>query len=288
MLFRVRGLPIRQKTRAITALRGHPGGFGQIVPQGAFGQIVPQGAAGASKPTASVEDPDSGLPADAIPSLEGPIGTLMQVESEIGTLETGIARRAREDDVARRLMTVPGIGPPIATAQVTLAPPPEMFRRGRDFAAWPGLAPRPHSTGGRQRLGATTKPGERSLRRLPIIGASSVILKRHVHAAARPGTWLGAWPGGMPTRKPPMRVRVALAHRMARVVRAFAIGLERMATNGSLARGGVCKSPAPAAQAHRRLRGRRSGRGQAAVWRNRRETGSGDPGCNRVPPGPRP
>jgi transposase len=150
MLFRVRGLPIRQKTRAITALRGHPGGFGQIVPQGAFGQIVPQGAAGASKPTASVEDPDSGLPADAIPSLEGPIGTLMQVESEIGTLETGIARRAREDDVARRLMTVPGIGPPIATAQVTLAPPPEMFRRGRDFAAWPGLAPRPHSTGGQR------------------------------------------------------------------------------------------------------------------------------------------
>jgi transposase len=75
----------------------------------------------------------------------------------------------------------------------------------------PGLVPRQHSTGGKQRLGATTKMGERSLRRLLIIGANSVIIKRHTHAAARPGTW----PGGMPSRKPPMLVRVALANKMA-------------------------------------------------------------------------
>lgn len=76
------------------------------------------------------------------------------------------------DEVARRLMTVPGIGPLIATAIAVPAPPPETFRKTRDFAAWLGLTPRQHSTGGEQRLGATTKMGERSLRRL-IIGAAS-------------------------------------------------------------------------------------------------------------------
>jgi transposase len=111
-------------------------------------------------------------------------------------------------------MTIPGVGPLIATALVALAPPPATFRRGRDFAAWLGLTPRQHSTGGKQRLGATTRMGERSLRRLLILGANSVIIKRHVHASARPGTWLG----GMLTRKPPMLVRVALANKMARTV----------------------------------------------------------------------
>lgn len=106
--------------------------------------------------------------------------------------------------MARRLMPVPGIGLLIATAIAVLAPPPEAFRKARGFAAWLGLVTRQHSTGGKQRLGDTTKMGERSLRRLLSIGANSVIIKRHVHASARPGTWLGA----MLTRKPPMLVWV--------------------------------------------------------------------------------
>lgn len=93
-----------------------------------------------------------------------------------------------------------------------------------------GLA-RQHSTGGKQRLGATTRMGERSLRRLLIIGASSVIIKRHVHASAQPGTWLGR----IVTHKPRMLVRVALADRMARIVWAL------------MARGSVYKAPAVAA-----------------------------------------
>ena len=218
MVFRVRELLIRQRTQAINALRGH---------LSEFGQIVPQGAANASKLIAIVEDPQCDLPDDAIPTLKVLVAALAQLEAEIGTLDTEIARRAKENDVARRLMTVPGIGPLIATAIATLAPPPETFRKARDFAAWLGLTPRQHSTGGKPRLGATTKMGERSLRRLLIIGANSVIIKRHVHATARPGTWLA----GMLTRKPPMLVRVALANKMARIVWAL------------MARGGVYKSP---------------------------------------------
>ena len=221
MVFRVRELLIRQRTQAINALRGH---------LTEFGRIVPQGAANASKLIALVEDPDSGIPADAIATLKVLVMALSHVEVEIGKLDAEIARRAKENDVARRLMTIPGIGPLIATAIAVLAPAPESFRKARDFAAWLGLVPRQHSTGGKQRLGATTRMGERSLRRLLIIGANSVIIKRHVHAAAKPGTWLG----GMLTRKPPMLVRVALANKMARIVWAL------------MARGGVYKAPAMA------------------------------------------
>ena len=222
MVFRVRELLIRQRTQAINALRGH---------LTEFGQIVPQGAANTTRLIAIVEVPDSSLPTDAIATLKVLVATLSHLQEEIGKLDGEITRRAKANDVARRLMTVPGIGPLIATAIAVLAPPPETFRKARDFAAWLGLVPQQHSTGGKQRLGATTKMGERSLRRLLIIGANSVIIKRHVHASARPGTWLG----GMLTRKPPMLVRVALANKMARIVWAL------------MARGGVYQTPAAAA-----------------------------------------
>lgn len=222
MVFRIRELLIRQRTQAINALRGH---------LGEFGQIVPQGAANAARIIAIVEDPDGGLPTDAMATLKVLVATLIHLEGEIGKLDAEIARRAKENDVARRLMTVPGIGPLIATAFAVLAPPPETFRKARDFAAWLGLTPRQHSTGGKQRLGASTKMGERSLRRLLIIGANSVIIKRHAHVSTKPGTWLG----GMLTRKPPMLVRVALANKMARIVWALMV------------RGGVYQSPVAAA-----------------------------------------
>lgn len=157
MVFRVSELLIRQRTQAINALRGH---------LSEFGQVVPQGAANASKLIAIVEDPECSLPADAIPTLQVLVAALAQLEAEIAKLDAEIARRAKENEVARRLMTVPGIGPLVATALATLAPPPNTFHRARDFAAWLGLTPRQHSTGGKQRLGATTKIGERSLRRL--------------------------------------------------------------------------------------------------------------------------
>jgi transposase len=222
MVFRVRELLIRQRTQAINALRGH---------LTEFGEVVPQGAANATRLIAIAKDPESGLPEEARATLLVLTETKTRLDDQIAKLDAEISRRAKENEVARRLMTIPGIGPLIATALATLAPPPETFRRGRDFAAWLGLVPRQHSTGGKQRLGATTKMGERSLRRLLIIGANSVIIKRHVHQAARPGTWLA----GMLSRKPPMLVRVALANKMARIVWAL------------MARGGVYQSPVAAA-----------------------------------------
>ena len=209
-VFRVRELLIRQRTQAINALRGH---------LTEFGRVVPKGAANVARLVAIVDDPESGLPAQAVVTLRILISVLQNFDAQLTKLDAEISYRARENAVARRLMTIPGIGPLIATAIAVLAPPPETFRRGRDFAAWLGLVPRQHSTGGKQRLGATTKMGERSLRRLLILGANSVIIKRHVHQAAQPGTWLA----GMLTRKPPMLVRVALANKMARIVWALMV-----------------------------------------------------------------
>lgn len=205
-VFRVRELLVRQRTQAIDALRGHLTEYGWVVPQGATTH--------ARRLVALVTDEDAGLPATARASLRVLAATLSHLDGQIEALDAEIGRRARESAIARRLMTIPGIGPVIATAIATLAPPPDMFRKGRDFAAWPGLTPRQRPTGGKQRLGATTKMGERSLRRLTIIGANSVIIKRHCHASAHPGTWLA----GMPGRKPTMLVRVALANKMARIV----------------------------------------------------------------------
>jgi transposase len=159
------------------------------------------------------------------------VDDLRHLDERIAGLDAQIARRAREDELARRLMTIPGIGPLIATALATLAPPPKHFRRARDFAAWLGLTPRQHSTGGKQRLGATTRMGERSLRRLLILGANSVVIKRQTNPIAQPGTWLG----GLLARKPGMLVRVALANKLARIVWAL------------MARGGVYRAPVAAA-----------------------------------------
>jgi len=151
MVFRVRELLIRQRTQAINALRGH---------LTEFGEVAPQGAANAARLIAIIEDPAGCLPEEARATLLVLIETKTRLDDQIAKLNAEISRRAKENEVARRLMTIPGIGPLIATALVALAPPPETFRRGRDFAAWLGLVPRQHSTGGKQRLGATTKMGE--------------------------------------------------------------------------------------------------------------------------------
>ena len=221
-VFRVRELLIRQRTQTINALRGHLTEFGEVVPQGAWN---------ARRLVELVDAEDGGLPEAARSTLRVLADGLRHLDEKIAELDAEIAYRAREDEVARRLMTIPGIGPLIATALATLAPPPEHFRQARDFAAWLGLTPRQHSTGGKQRLGTTTKMGERSLRRLLILGANSVVIKRCTNPMAQQGTWLG----GLLARKPGMLVRVALANKLARIVWAL------------MARGGVYKAPVAAA-----------------------------------------
>jgi len=143
---------------------------------------------------------------------------LASLNGRIAGLDKEIARRAHEDEVSRRLMTIPGIGPISATAIAALAPPVETFAKGRDFAAWLGLTPVQRSTGGKQKLGATSKMGERTLRRLLIIGSSAVVQQASKRGAAK-----GSWLEQMLARKPRMLVTVALANKMARIVWALLV-----------------------------------------------------------------
>jgi transposase len=143
-----------------------------------------QGPAHVAKLIMAVQDPGHSLPETARPILSVLIEMLGLLDERIKLLDIEIARRAKEDDLARRLMSVLGVGPVIAIALVALAPPAERFKRGRDIAALLRLTPLQRSTGRKQRLGATSKMGERTLRRLLIIGASAV-----VRWATRKGHW---------------------------------------------------------------------------------------------------
>jgi len=204
IVFRTRDLFVRQRTQAINALRGH---------LAEFGFVTAKGPLHVCKLVALVNDTTCDLPDTARAILAVLIDQLRDFEERISLLDREIARRAKEDPVARRLMTIPGIGPVTAAALTALAPPMETFTRGRDFAAWLGLTPIQRSSGGKERLGRISKMGERTLRRLLIIGASAVAR----WGATRP-TKMGGWLQQLISRKPPMLVRVALANKMARIV----------------------------------------------------------------------
>lgn len=211
LVFRTRDLAVKQRTQMANAVRGH---------LTEYGWVAPKGAAHLAMLADLLEDGEIGetLPEAARPMFSMMIDMLTQLDVRIATLDKEIARRAREDKVARRLMTIPGVGPITATAIAAIAPPAETFAKGRDFAAWLGLVPKQSSTGGKQRLGAISRMGERTLRRLLIIGSSAVVLQ-----ASKRGAPTGSWLEGMLARKPRMLVTVALANKMARTVWALLV-----------------------------------------------------------------
>jgi len=184
-------------------LRGHLTEHGIIAPQGVFhiGRLA-----------AKVENVNSHLPVIVTELCTLLLQHIATLDEQIASLDRRIRDRAREDETARRLMSIPGVGPVCATALEALAPPPETFARGRDFAAWLGLTPRQNSSGGKVRLGRISRMGQRDLRRLLIIGATAV-----VRWAARRGAPAGSWLAGMMARKPRMLVAVALANKIARI-----------------------------------------------------------------------
>jgi transposase len=205
LVFRTRDLLVRQRTQLVNAIRGHLTEYGWVAPKGVsyvsmLGDMLE-------------EEMAASLPAAAVAMFRVMLDFLAELDERIAYLDREIDRRAREDETARRLMTIPGIGPITATALTALAPAAETFEKGRDFAAWLGLTPLQRSTGGKQKLGATSKMGERTLRRLLIIGASAVVKQ-----VSRRGAPSGSWLERMLARKPRMLVTVALANKMARIV----------------------------------------------------------------------
>lgn len=175
------------------------------------GIVAPSGPAYVGRLAAILGGEDGMLPA-AVRGLARLLPDQIAVPAEkIAGLDAELRRRVTTDDTARRLMTIPGVGAVTAAAITTFAPPMQTFAKGRDFAAWVGLTPRQHSSGGKDRLGRTSKMGQRDIRRLLIVGAVAV-----VRWAAGKGAPEGSWLDRMLARKPKMLVAVALANRMAR------------------------------------------------------------------------
>lgn len=137
---------------------------------------------------------------------------LLRLELRVKTVTSEIEALVAGDDVARRLTTIPGIGPLGASALLAAVGDGRQFRRARDLAAWLGLTPRQYSTGGKQKLLGISKRGNKYLRRLLIHGARACLMhldkSRH-----RMGDWLIALQGRMHVNK----VVVALANKIARM-----------------------------------------------------------------------
>ena len=224
VLHRARDLLVRQRTQLINALRAH---LAEI------GLVAATGVGGLQSLIATVdnEDPARTLPAPLRQALNVLIDQLVALREKIGLLERSIHVQHRASDASRRLETIPGVGMMSATAIVSTVTDPNAFRSGREFAAWIGLVPRQHSTGGKQRLGGISKQGDRYLRRLLIVGATTVI--RHIRTYPDKNPWLIKLLVKMPVKK----VAVALANKMARI--AWAI----------LAKGGTYQAPVIAASA---------------------------------------
>jgi transposase len=132
ILFRTRDLLVRQRTQAINAIRGHLVEFGIVAAKGPFHVI---------KLTTAIEDDPSTLPESARQILRVLVEQMRSLDQTVALLDREIARRANEDTEAKRLMTIPGVGPITATALGALAPPVQIFKRERDFAAWLRLTP---------------------------------------------------------------------------------------------------------------------------------------------------
>ncbi len=205
MLHRTRDLLVRQRTMLINAIRAHMAEFGVVAPVG-----VPR----VKELLAVIADADDDrLPPIARACLESLVRQFLSLHEEIAIAEKHIHVWHRSNEVSRRLETIPGIGPIIASALAASITDPEVFKNGRELAAWIGLVPRQTSTGGKARLGRISKQGDQYLRWLLVAGAMSVVL----HAKRR-GTTNLPWLADIIARKPTKVAAVALANKTARIV----------------------------------------------------------------------
>lgn len=203
MVLKTRDLLVRQRTQAINALRGH---LAEV------GIVEAKGAAKVEMLFEIIRDENDGrLPPAARTALKMLTEQIEALTERVDTLERKIVAEVRRDDTMRRLTTIPGIGPITAATIQALVPDPGAFTSGRHFAAWIGLTPKMHSSGGKERLGKISKMGNPALRSLLVVGATAV--SRQVRRGATISPWLTA----LLARRPAKVAAIALANKMARI-----------------------------------------------------------------------
>ena len=214
MLHRTRQLLVRQRTMLSNALRGHLAELGIVSAKGRNGtgellRIIADGA-------------DDRVP----PAVRGILDVLARqyngIGTEIGSIDKSILALHRSCEASRRLAEIPGIGPIVATALVAEIGDWKTFSSGRSLAAWIGLVPKQHTTGGKDRLGSITKQGNRYLRWLLVVGAMAVIRYAQKHGAQK-----RPWLARLMERRPTKVAAVALANKIARMAWAIMVHGER-------------------------------------------------------------
>ena len=204
-LHRSRSLLVGQRTQLINMIRSLLAEFGIVIPEGRDRALVLARQIVDSERTPEVPDDAAMI-----------VGMLSQqaldIHARLHAIELRLAVLQRSDEVAQRLSTIPGIGPVGATALAASVSDPHQFRSGRQFAAWLGLTPLQKSSGGKERLGRISKMGDKYLRRLLVIGATSLVRR----AKYKPDT---ADPRlvALLARKPVRVATVAMANKMARI-----------------------------------------------------------------------
>jgi transposase len=209
MLHRSRQLLVRQRTMLSNAIRGHMAELGIISAKGR------KGTAELLKILANADD--DRVPVVARFSLDVLARQYVTITAEIGAIEKRIHAWHRSCEESRRLEEVPGIGPIVATALVAEVGDWKAFSSGRNLAAWIGLVPRQHSTGGKERLGGISKQGNRYLRWLLVTGAMAVI--RYARQRGTKRLWLAR----IMERRPIRVAAVALANKIARMAWAMMV-----------------------------------------------------------------
>ena len=205
----VRDLLVKQRTMLINAIRGHAAEFGITVAKGS--KQVPEllGRLASEK----------GVPALAREMIAMLSSQLDGLDIKLTAIERRLMAWHRQDQTSQCLATIPGIGPITGVSFALKVPDAKALRSGRHFASWLGITPREGSTAGPQKLGRISRAGDEDLRRLLVIGATAVI------RAAKPGR-TAPWLLALLARKSKKLAAVALANKMARIVRAMMVSGE--------------------------------------------------------------
>lgn len=203
-VFRGRERLVHQRTADVNALRA-------LLYE--HGHVFPLGIRSLNRMTALVEDETADLQSLIREECLDLLAQIAEKTARITERTLKLKTLAAESDNARRLQTMPGVGPLTAIAVEAFGPDMAQFQSGRDFAAWLGLVPKQHSSGGKARLGHMSKAGQTDIRRLLIIGAMS-----RLGWLGRQKIVEGTWLSQMLARKPKMLVAIALANKMARQI----------------------------------------------------------------------
>jgi len=203
-MHRVRDRLVNQRTRLVNQMRGFLLEYG-ITIRGGIGNFRAQ------LPDILATDNEDLTPG-MLGLLESLLSEFLDLDEKAKNITRQIEAWAARDETARRLQTIPGIGPLSATAIIAAVGNANQFRRARDLSAWLGLVPKQHSTGGKTTLGGISKRGNGYIRRLLIHGARSCTL--HLN---REKDKLGQWMDELSQRKPFNKVVVALANKLARI-----------------------------------------------------------------------